>query len=243
MNLSSWKLLKHLRNPKKQFAVIGLGRFGRAVCETLHGMGYEVLGIDQGEKAVAQVLNSHIVSHALELDSTDPSALEEGGLFEFDTVIVAIGNYIEASVITTLNLKEAGVNSVLAKASSDIHGKLLNKVGADLVIFPEYEMGCEVARSLTQPNVLERLELDPHSSIVEVIVPEEFHGKTLMELNLRAAYGLNVLALGVCSGAECDLDSPKIDKFDVNPEPSAQLEQGMVMVVIGKNADIKQLTR
>ena len=169
-------------------------------------MGYEVLGVDRGEKAVAHALNSHIVSHALELDSTDPSALEEGGLFEFDTVIVAIGNYIEASVITTLNLKEAGVNYVLAKASSDIHGKLLNKVGADVVIFPEYEMGCEVARSLTQPNVLERLELDPQSSIVEVIVPEDFHGKTLTDLNLRSEYGVNVLALGVCAKAPCSLD-------------------------------------
>ena len=221
--------------------MIGLGRFGRAVCETLHGMGYEVLGIDRGEKSVAHALNSHIVSHALELDSTDPNALEEGGLLEFDTVIVAIGNYIEASVITTLNLKEAGVNYVLAKASSDIHGKLLNKVGADLVIFPEHEMGCEVARSLTQPNVLERLELDPHSSIVEMVVPEEFHGKTLMELNVRAAYGINVLALGTCSDESCSLDGPKVEQFDVNPDPTQPLEQGMVMVVIGTNIDIKKL--
>ncbi|MEM9772089.1 MAG: TrkA family potassium uptake protein [Cyanobacteria bacterium P01_D01_bin.73] len=242
MNISSWQFLRNLRTQKKQFAVIGLGRFGRAVCETLHGMGYEVLGVDRGEKAVSHVLNSHIVSHALELDSTDPNALEEGGLFEFDTVIVAIGNYIEASVITTLNLKDAGVNSVLAKASSDIHGKLLNKVGADIVIFPEYEMGCEVARSLTQPNVLERLELDPHSSIVEVIVPEEFHGKTLMELNLRSEYGVNVLALGSCSGASCPSEPLKIEQLDVNPHPEERLEYGMVMVVIGRNDAIKKLT-
>ena len=243
MNLSSWHFLRDLRTQKKQFAVIGLGRFGRAVCETLHGMGYEVLGIDRGEKAVAHVLNSHLVSHALELDSTDPSALKEGGLFELDTVIVAIGNYIEASVITTLNLKESGVNHVIAKASSDIHGKLLNKVGADAVIFPEYEMGCEVARSLTQPNVLERLELDPQSSIVEVIVPEEFHGKTLMDLNLRSEYGVNVLALGFCSKAPGSLNPPPLDQFDVNPDPDAQLREGMVMVVIGKNDAIRKMTQ
>ena len=205
-------------------------------------MGYEVLGVDQGRKAVAQALNGHIVSHALELDSTDPEALEEAGLLEFDTVIVAIGNYIEASVITTLNLKDAGGESVIAKASSEIHGKLLNKVGADLVIFPEYEMGCEVARSLTQPNVLERLELDPHSSVVEMMVPKAFHGKTLMELNLRAEYGINVLAVGTCSEDIGEANPLGVSEFDVNPDPEQQLQPDMVIVVIGKNESIRKIT-
>ena len=203
-------------------------------------MGYEVLGIDQGRKSVAQAINAHIVSHALELDSTDPEALEEAGVLEFDTVIVAIGNYIEASVITTLNLKDAGVESVIAKASSDIHGKLLNKVGADLVIFPEYEMGCEVARSLTQPNVLERLELDPHSSVVEMVVPKAFHGKTLMELNLRAEHGINVLAVGTCSEEIGEENPLGVGEFDVNPDPEQQLKADMVIVVIGKNDSIRK---
>ncbi|MGA1473932.1 MAG: potassium channel family protein, partial [Prochlorothrix sp.] len=149
MNLSSLNFFRSLRADNRQFAVIGLGRFGRAVCATLHGLGYEVLGIDASDKLVAQILADQIVSHALQLDSTEPHALKEAGVYEFDTVIVAIGNYIQESIITTLNVKEGGVPHVVAKASSQIHGKLLDRVGADHVVFPEYEMGCTLARSLT----------------------------------------------------------------------------------------------
>lgn len=131
------------------------------VCETLHGMGYEVLGSDNQERLVNQVLQDHIVDHAIQLDSTDPQALKEAGLFEFETVIVAIGNHLDASIITTLNLKEAGVPNVIAKASSEIHKKLLERVGADRVVFPEYEAGCELARSLTRPAILDWFDLDP----------------------------------------------------------------------------------
>lgn len=232
MNLSSLASLsffRSLREKNKQFAVVGLGRFGRAVCSTLHRLGYEVLGIDSDERLVALVLSEHLVSHALQLDSTEPMALKEAGVFEFDTVIVAIGNYIQESIITTLNLKEAGVPHVVAKASSEIHGKLLHRVGADHVVFPEHEMGCALARSLTRPGILDRFELDPDHSIVEVDVPAEFDGKTVIELDLRKRYGLNLLA--VC----------KDGKFEINPSPVLRLEKGWVMVVIGSNKGIDQL--
>ena len=109
--------------------MIGLGRFGRAVCETLYNMGYDVLGTDVDEKLVAQALTDKITSSALQLDCTEVSALREAGIFELDTVIVAIGNYLEESIITTLNVKEGGVKYVVAKASSSTHGKLLKKSG------------------------------------------------------------------------------------------------------------------
>ncbi|HEY9661798.1 MAG TPA: TrkA family potassium uptake protein, partial [Allocoleopsis sp.] len=137
-SLSSLSFFKSLR-PNRQFAVIGLGRFGRAVCMSLHHLGYEVLGIDTDERRVAQVLTDELASHAIQLDSTEPSALREAGLFEFDTVIVAIGNFVQESIVTTLNLKEGGVPHVVAKASSEIHGKLLKRVGADHVVYPEHE--------------------------------------------------------------------------------------------------------
>ena len=145
MNLSSLSFFRNIRDLRsnRQFAVIGLGRFGRAVCMTLHHLGYEVLGIDVDERRVAQIITDQYVSHALQLDSTEPSALKEAGILDFDTVIVAIGNYIQESIVTTLNVKEAGVPHVVAKASSEIHGKLLRRVGADHVVFPEHEMGCE----------------------------------------------------------------------------------------------------
>lgn len=232
MNLSSMKFFRNLRSPNRQFAVIGLGRFGRAVCLTLNGLGYEVLGIDSDERRVSQALADQIVAHAVQLDSTQPTALKEAGLPDFDTVIVAIGNYVQESIITTLNLKESGVQNVVAKASSEIHVKLLRRVGADHVVFPEHEMGCELARSLTRPGILDRFELDPENSIVEVIVPQAFDQKTIVELDLRKKYGLTLLALS---------KTEETEKFEINPSPVVRLRAGSIMVVIGANKGIDRL--
>lgn len=236
VNISSLKFFKNLRATNRQFAVIGLGRFGRAVCQTLHGMGYEVMGIDSNETRVAQVLTDQIAAHAVQLDSTQPSALVEAGIPDFDTVIIAIGNYVQESIITTLNVKESGVTNVVAKASSEIHGKLLVRVGADHVVFPEHEMGCELARSLTRPGILDRFELDPDHSIVEVLVPQAFDGKTIMEVDLRNHYGLTLMAISKEDAKENDHD-----KFIINPSPVSRLKGGSLMVVIGDNAGIDKL--
>ncbi|KAM3092998.1 potassium channel family protein [Phormidesmis sp. 146-35] len=231
MNLSSLNFFHSLRtgHKSKQFAVIGLGRFGRAVCATLHNQGYEVLAVDTDRERVDQALCDRIVAHARQIDSTQPAALREAGIFEQDTVIVAIGNYVQESIITTLNVKEGGVPHVVAKASSEIHEKLLKKVGADHVIFPEHEAGYNLARSLTKPGILERFELDPDNSIVEVIVPETFDGKTISQLRLRSHYGLSVLAFSQDS------------KFVINPDPGTPLIKGTAIVVIGANKDIDRL--
>ena len=230
MNIQSFGWFRRLRQSARQFAVIGLGRFGQAVCATLYEMGYEVLGIDSSEQHVTRVLNEKIVTHALVLDATDPTALKQAGVFEFDTVIVSIGEYVEESVITTLNLKEAGVKFVVSKASSKIHEKLLNKVGADWVVFPEYEMGCNLARSLTKPNILERVELDPENCMVEVLIPEIFTGKTLAELNLSSEYELLVIAI-----------NRQGNQLQVNPNPNRPMEKGDSMVLIGKDSEINRL--
>ncbi|BAQ61959.1 Trk system potassium uptake protein TrkA [Geminocystis sp. NIES-3708] len=229
LDLSSLKFLNNLRKESRQFGVIGLGRFGRAVCETLYNMGYDVLGVDVDEKLVAQALTDKIASSAIRLDCTEVSALKEAGILELDTVIVAIGNYLEESIITTLNVKEAGVKYIVAKASSTTHGKLLKKVGADLVVYPEHQAGCELAYTLTKPGILDRFELDPDNSIVEVSIPPEFDSKTLAEVKLRSHYGLNVLAVG------------NDDKFIINPPPNYVLTKGLSMVVIGSNKDINKL--
>ena len=142
---------------------------------------------------------------------------------------MAIGNYIQESIITTLNVKEGGVPNVVAKASSEVHCKLLKRVGADHVVFPEYEAGCALARTLTKPSILERFDLDPDNSIVELIVPDEFHGKNIAELQLRNRFGVNVLA--VSEGG----------KFLINPDPSKRLQKGSIMAVIGSNRDINRL--
>ncbi len=229
VNLKSLKFLTNLRKENNQFAVIGLGRFGRAVCSSLHQMGYEVWGTDIDEKLVTQVLTQKIASHAIQLDSTEPEALKEAGIYEMDTVIVAIGNYLQESIITTLNVKEAGVKYVVAKASSEVHGKLLKRVGADKVVFPEYEAGCALAENLTKPALLDRFKLDPDNSIVEVLVPEEFHGKTLAELELRLRYGITILAVA------------NEDQFISNPDSQYKLTQGSIMIALGSNKNIQRL--
>ena len=210
--MKSLNFLSILRRETRQFAVIGLGRFGRSVCRNLHKLGYEVLGTDIKESLVSQVLTENIASSAIKLDSTKPNALKEAGIFEFDTVIIAIGNYLEESIVTALNIKEGGVKYVIAKASSDVHGKLLQKVGADLVVYPEYQAGCDLVHLLTQnPRIIERFELDPDHSIVETRIQQEFHGIAIEELKLRSRYDISVLAVG------------NDDKFKINPSPQEKL--------------------
>jgi trk system potassium uptake protein TrkA len=221
--------LSLIRQEKRQFAVIGLGRFGRAVCETLHINGYEVLGIDQDPKLVAEVLADRVVGNAISLDSTDDTALREAGIFEIETVIVAIGNYLKESIITCLNLKEGGVKSVVAKVSSDTHEKILKRLGVDLIIFPEHKAGQDLAYTLTTPAIVDRFKLDPNNSIVEILVPEEFCDKTLAELQLRKNHGVSVLAVGY------------EEKFKINPPPQERLHRGMILVLLGSNEDIGRL--
>lgn len=235
MNLSSLGFFRTLNKNSQQFAVIGLGRFGRSVCSTLHRLGYEVLATDIDEKRVSQALTEEITGHALQLDSTESAALKEAGIFEFDTVIIAIGNYIQESIITTLNVKEGGVKNVVAKASSEVHCKLLRKVGADRVVFPEHEAGCALAQTLTKPAILDTFDLDPDNSIVEIAIPDEFDGKTVAELQLRNRYGLNVLAISDKTNDGSD------EKFIINPDPHKRFEKGSTMVVIGHNKDIDRL--
>ncbi|MCH2543710.1 MAG: TrkA family potassium uptake protein [Candidatus Atelocyanobacterium sp. ALOHA_A2.5_9] len=228
--MKSLNFLSILRRETRQFAVIGLGRFGRSVCRNLHKLGYEVLGTDIKESLVSQVLTENIASSAIKLDSNKPNALKEAGIFEFDTVIIAIGNYLEESIVTALNIKEGGVKYVIAKASSDVHGKLLQKVGADLVVYPEYQAGCDLVHLLTQnPRIIERFELDPDHSIVETRIPQEFHGIAIEELKLRSRYDISVLAVG------------NDDKFKINPSPQEKLNKNLSMVVIGSNKAIQKL--
>ncbi len=229
MERKSLPYLTNLHRESRQLAVIGLGSFGRAVCSSLHQLGYKVLATDLEDKKVTRVLTQRLADYALQLDSTEPEALQEAGIYEMDTVVVAIGKYLAASLITTLNLKEAGVEYVIAKASSAIHAQILQKVGADLVVFPEQEAGCALAETLTQPAILKRFELARENSIIEVLIPEAFHHKTLAELKLRNRYGVTVLALG--DGA----------KFLLNPDPRQKLSQGWVMLVMGSHQALQRL--
>ncbi len=215
--------------PAQQFAVMGLGRFGSSVARTLVEMGHEVLGIDTSEERIQQLKDE--LTHVIQADATDPETLREIGITDFDVIIVAIGEDIQASIMVTLILKEQGAKQVIAKALNELHGKVLERVGADRVVYPERDMGERVAKSLAGLHILDYFELDPHTSIVEIVTPESLTGKTLRELDLRKEFGVNVVC--VKRGGEMDL-SPGADTI---------ITQGDVLILSGRNEQLNKLER
>ncbi len=210
-----------------EFAVIGLGRFGSSVARTLYDLGHNVLAMDKSEDALHAVVDH--VTHAVQIDSTDPDALRAVGITNFDAVVVAIGVDIQESILTTMLLKDLGVKKVVAKAVDERQGKVLEKVGADTVVFPERDMGVRVAHSLASPNVLEYLELSPQYTIDEVKVPKRLDGRTLGELELRAKFGVNVLLI------------LRDSQLLISPSTDARLQSGDVLVVVGENRQLDRL--
>ncbi len=213
--------------PKKQFAIIGLGRFGSSVATFLSQMGYEVLAIDEDEERVQDVANT--VTHAVSADSTDEEAMRALGVRNFDVVVVAIGQDIQASILTTLILKDLGVPKLIVKAQNELHGKVLNKIGADKVVFPERDMGLRVAHHLISPNILEHIELSTDYSIVELRVPASMIGKNLKQLDVRAKYGCNVLAI------------KRGNDMNVAPSADQAITEEDILVIVGRNEQLTKL--
>lgn len=211
---------------KKQYAVVGLGRFGGSICSKLSEQGQEVLAIDKNEERVSEYVN--LVTHAVVADTTDEETVKSLGLRDFDHVIVAIGDDIQSSILTTLILKESGVKKVTSKAINDNHGKVLAKIGADRVIHPERESGERIAMSIVKSHVLDYVELSNQYSIIEVIAGEKMRGKSLMELDIRAKYGITILV--VKSG----------DKINVSPPADQRLNAGDTLVVMGEVKDVQR---
>jgi trk system potassium uptake protein TrkA len=214
---------------KRQFAVIGLGRFGSSVARTLFSMGYDVLAVDVDGERVQDLAKD--VTHAVQGDAREEETLRAVGIRNFDVVVVAIGQDIQSSILITVLLKELGVKCVVAKAQNELHAKVLYKVGADKVVFPERDMGARLARNMVAANILDYIQLSPDYSIVEVATSENWEGKTLRELNLRARFGINVLAI------------KRDKKLIVAPGAEDLLHKGDILVVVGSNANIDQLER
>ncbi|ALS23457.1 MULTISPECIES: potassium channel family protein [Paenibacillus] len=208
-----------------QYAVIGLGRFGSSLAEELLKLGYEVLGIDVDEEAVEEM--SDKLTHVVVADSTEEEVIRSLGIRNFDCVVVAIGNDIQASILTAILLKDIGVKTVVAKALSELHGKVLNKIGVDRVIYPERDMGIRVAHQLVSPNLLDYIELSNDYTIAELAVPKRLAGRTLKELDPRARYGCSVVAINRKNGVI------------IAPTAEDTFEERDVMVVIGTNEQIE----
>ena len=218
----------------RQFAVIGLGRFGSSVAKTLSGKGCPVLAIDINEEHVQDF--SELVTQSVCVDATDEKALRAVGIESVDVAVVSVGNNIEASILITLALKEIGIKEVVAKAVTEDQGKVLERVGADKVVFPERDMGIRIANALTSPKVSEHIELSAGCSIIEIIAPKDFIGKSLKQLNLRVSFGLNIVAIKT-------KDSSGKEIVDPTPEADYKIRENDNLMIVGPNENIEKLKK
>ncbi len=211
----------------KQFAIIGLGRFGTSLALTLTRMGYDVLAVDTNEEKVNNIMDK--VTHAVQVDAMDEQALKSLGMRNFDVVIVAIGQDIQTNILVTVMLKDLGVKKVVSKAVTELHGKVLERIGADKVVFPERDMGARVAQALVSKNIMDQINLSPDYSIIELMAPEDFIGKTLAEGALRVKHGVTVLAIR------------RGNNVVISPGAKQVIEEGDVLVVVGRNDKLSDL--
>ena len=205
----------------KSYIVIGLGRFGSTVARQLCAQGAEVLVMDIHSDLIQQIAND--VTHAVVGDAQDKEVLRALGVREFDCAVVAIGDDLAASVLTTMNLKELEVPYIVCKAHDETHRKVLEKLGVNRVVIPEQEQGARLARSLFSHNVLDYIELSEEYGILEVPAPGNWVGKSLKELNIRAKLGVNIIAV------ECG------KQINVAPGADYRIQSGDILVVLGEN--------
>lgn len=208
----------------KQIIVIGCGRFGSAAAKTLTKLGHDVMVVDQNPDIIKDI--SEFVAHAVQMDAIDEASFRTIGLRNFDVAIIAIGSDIQASIMGTLIAKEAGVPVVIAKAANETHGRVLSKIGADKIIYPERDMGMRVAFGLVTPNILDVIEFSPDYSLVETVALEEWVAKTLEELNL-GKHGLTIIAIKTG------------EHINIVPSSDTVINHGDVIVILGSNKNLK----
>ena len=213
----------------KSYVVIGLGRFGSKVATELCALGCVVLVMDTRADLVQQISNE--VTQAVVADAQDPEVLKALGVRNFDCAIVAVGSDLASAVMATMNLKELGVPYVVCKAHDDTRRRVLEKLGADRVVIPEQENACRLARSLSSPNVLDYIELSEDYGIIEVPAPKTWHNKTLVELNVRAKLGVNIIAVR------------RNGRIDVSPSANYRIEPGDVLVVLGETHALEMVQK
>ena len=210
------------------FVVIGLGSFGMSLARELYRMGHEVLAVDKNEDVVHRIADS--VSHAITADARDEQVLKSIGVRNFDYA-VAFAENIQDNILITLMLKELGCKNVIAKGNDYLHVKVLKRIGADRIVFPEADMGIRIAQLIASSNIIDYIDISEEYSIVEVGAPSRWCGKSIRQIDVRAKYGINILAVKNQDGSA----------INVSPEPDYIIRRGDVLVVIGANDDIRQL--
>ena len=211
----------------KTYAVFGLGRYGFSVAKELVNSGVDVIAVDTDEQVVNTLSNE--LPFCKCADTTDVEVLKRLGIANVDTVIVAMAGNIEASVMTVMLCKELGVKNIIAKSSSEMHYKILTKVGADKVVFPEKESGTRLAKNLLSSGLVDIIELSQNVSMVEIDVKKEWISKTLIELNLRKKHSINVIAIN------------ENNKIDINVDPTLPLHPEMKLIVVGNKTKLLKL--
>lgn len=211
----------------QSYAVFGLGRYGLATAKELAAAGAQVLAVDRDEQAVQSA--AAFLPLVKCADVTDPAVLDMLGISHFDVVIIAMAEHMEACVMAVMLCKEAGVPTVIVKCASETHGRLLSRVGADQVVIPESESGVRMARNLLSSGFVDVMELSGEVSLIEVPVKTDWVGKSLIELNLRKKYGINVVAL------------KRDQQIDVTVDPAAPMQEGDFLVVIAETAKLHKL--
>ena len=221
----------------RQFVIIGAGRFGRAVAITLVQEGCQVLLLDNDVKRVQQM--SELVTQAAQVDVTDEKALQSLDLGDMDVAVVSIGSDLEASILATMKLKEMGIKTVVAKAGSLAHSKILSRVGADRIVFPERDMGERVAKSLVSPTIFDHIEVSPGYNMVDIQVPKHLRGQTLGQANVRSEYGIDIVAIKRRSpGLDKQGQSALNEAVIIAPQASEVLGEKDILVVIGEEEKI-----
>jgi trk system potassium uptake protein TrkA len=227
----------------KQYVIIGAGKFGASVAVTLSQKGYNVLLIDNGIEKIQEL--SDIVTKAIQLDATDEKAMNALGLKEFDVAIVAIGRQsIEDSVLVTMMLKELGIGTVIAKATTEAHGRILTRVGADRVVFPERDMGIRLANSLTTSSIMDHLGVVPGYSVAEIQPSKEIMGKTIKESDIKAKYGIQIIAVKTLQpNIDENGESVVEEQINIVPDAATKIEKDNILLVLGKDEDIEKIKR
>ena len=215
------------KSKDKQYLVIGCGRFGSSVAKKMCQLGNEVMVIDKDEDSINNI--AELVTHTAIVDVTEERDLKSIGLGNFDVVIVAISSDVRASIMATVMAKEMGVPKVVCKAKDELQAKVLYKIGADKVVFPERVMGIRLAYNLASENILDQINLDPEYSIMEIVTPQNWVGKTIIELNLRAKYDITVLAVKTQSGLK------------VMPSPNYKMQEKNILIIIGNTDKISDI--
>lgn len=224
---------------EKAFAVFGLGTFGFEVCKVLAEKGGRVFAIDENQKLIEKV--KEIATQAILIDSRDEESLRNAPLSDIDVAVVAIGDNIEASILTTAILKNIGVPYIISRAISDIHAQVLKQVGATEILFIEIEEGRNLASRLISPDVLDRIPISQNQTLAEIITPDSFEGKSLHKLDLMNKLSINVISVKRTQTSIDAMGNPRKEEFIIQPSPSVVLQKDDVIVVIGKDEDIDRL--